>query len=125
LELDSTDELRPIWLDRLLDMGLVASTGRTQAVRYFVSPDLLKGSGLDEKTTLRRLEPHRLRALIVEDLARYAGSSSADVHRRTAPELALRTVRRALEDLVEQEQVRFQGDRRWRRYWLGPKGQLP
>jgi ATP-dependent DNA helicase RecG len=125
LELGSTDELRPVWLDRLLDVGLVASTGRTQAVRYFVSPDLLKGSGLDEKTTLRRLEPHRLRALIVEDLARYAGSSSADVHRRTAPELALRTVRRALEDLVEQEQVRYEGERRWRRYWLAPKGQLP
>lgn len=125
LELGSADELRPTWLDRLLEVGLVETTGRTQAMRYFVAPDLLKGSGLDVKTTLRRLEPHRLRALIVEDLARYAGSSSADVHRRTAPEVALRTVRRALEDLVEQQQVRYEGDRRWRRYWLASKGQLP
>ncbi|WP_348265563.1 hypothetical protein, partial [Salmonella enterica] len=72
------------------------------AKRYFVSPSLLKGAGLDGKTTLKRVEPHRLRALIVEDLALYPASSSADVQRRTAPELAQRTIRRALEELVEQ-----------------------
>jgi ATP-dependent DNA helicase RecG len=123
LELGGTDELRAAWLGRLLDWGLVESAGKTQATRYFVSPLLLKGEGLDGQTTLKRVEPHRLRALIVEDLARYAGSSSADVLRRTAPELAQRTIRRALEELVEQGQVRFEGDKRWRRYWLINKGQ--
>lgn len=123
LELSGTDELRAAWLGRLLDWGLVESAGKTQATRYFVSPLLLKGEGLDGLTTLKRVEPHRLRALIVEDLALYAGSSSSDVLRRTAPELAQRTIRRALEELVEQGQVRFEGDKRWRRYWLINKGQ--
>lgn len=122
LELGGTDELRAAWLGRLLDWGLVESAGKTQATRYFVSPMLLKGEGLEGKTTLKRVEPHRLRALIVEDLARYAGSSSSDVQRRTAPELAQRTIRRALEELVDQGQVRFEGDKRWRRYWLIDKG---
>ncbi len=123
LELDGTEELRAAWLGRLQDFGLVESSGKTQATRYFVSPDLLKGGGLDGQTTLKRVEPHRLRALIIEDLARYAGSSSSDVQRRTAPELTQRTIRRALEELVEQGQVRFEGDKRWRRYWLIDKGQ--
>nr|WP_297353900.1 ATP-binding protein [uncultured Caldimonas sp.] len=122
LELPGTEELRPTWLGRLLDLGLVQSTGRTQATRYFVNPEFLKGAGLDGKTTLKRMEPHRLRALIVEDLAMYPGSASSDVHRRAAPELALRTIRRALEELAATGQVRFEGDRRWRRYWLTPKG---
>lgn len=123
LELSGTDELRPAWLGRLLDLELVQSSGKTQAVRYFVNPAVLKGVGLDGQTTLQRMEPHRLRALIEEDLFRYPGSSSADVHRRTAPELAQRTIRRALEELIAQEKVRHEGDRRWRRYWLTAKGQ--
>lgn len=123
LELTNTDELRAAWLGRLLDLGLVQSSGKTQATRYFVNPLLLKGAGLDGLTTLKRVEPHRLRALIVEDLGMYPGSSSADVQRRTAPELAQRTIRRALEELVEQARVRFEGERRWRRYWLADNGQ--
>lgn len=122
LELSSTDELRGNgWMGRLLDLGVVQSKFRTQATRYFVTPALLQGAGLDEKTTLKRIEPHRLRALIVEDLARYAGSSSTDIHRRAAPELASRTIRRALEELITLGQVRFEGDKRWRRYWLTDK----
>lgn len=123
LELPNTDELRPSWLGRLLDWRLVQSTGKTMGVRYFVNPEILKGAGLDGKTTLSRMEPHRLRALVSEDLSRYPGSSSAEVHRRVAPELALRTIRRALEELLEQQAIRFEGNRRWRRYWLTDKGQ--
>ena len=124
LELDSTDDLHSGgWLGRLVDLELVHSAGRTQAMRYFVPPALLKGSGLDGTTTLKRIEPHRLRALIVEDLARYPGSSSTDIQRRTAPELVQKTIRRALEELVGLGQVRFEGEKRWRRYWLSGNGQ--
>jgi ATP-dependent DNA helicase RecG len=117
LELSGTDELRPTWLGRLLDLGLVQSTGRTQGTRYFVSPNFLKGAGLDHKTTLQRMEPHRLRALIVEDLTRYPGSASGDINRRVGPEVPYRTLKRALDTLVTGGQVRFEGDGRGRRYW--------
>lgn len=123
LELGSSDELVGAWLGRLPSLGLVMSTGRTQGVRYFVAPALLKDSGLDGKTTLRRMAPHRLRALIVEDLSDYPGSSATEVHRRTAPELAPRTVKRALDQLVAAGQVVHQGEKRWRRYRLIDKGQ--
>lgn len=123
LELDGVEDLRPMWLERLLDIGLVQSTGKTQGVRYFVNPELMKGMGLDGRTTLKRVSPHRLRALVLEDLGMYPASSSAEIHRRAAPELALRTIRRALEDLVLADLARFEGDRRWRRYWLTDKGQ--
>lgn len=121
LELDGSEALHGTWLGRLMVMGLVQSSGKTQAVRYFVEPALLKGVGLDGATTLKRIEPHRLRALIVEDLTRYPGSSSTEIQRRTAPELASRTIRRALEELIERGQARFEGDKRWRRYWLTDK----
>ena len=125
LELDTPDDVRAAWLGRLLELELVQSTGKTQATRYFVNPVVLKGQGLDGKTTLKRIEPYRLRALIEEDLSRYPGSSSSDVQRRACPELDLKVVKRALDGLAINGQVSHEGERRWRRYWLIDKGQMP
>jgi ATP-dependent DNA helicase RecG len=63
------------------------------------------------------MEPHRLRALIMEDLTRYPGSASGDINRRVGPEVPYRTLKRALDTLVTGGQVRFEGDGRGRRYW--------
>lgn len=123
LDLADTEELRSAWLGRLLELGLVQSSGRTQGTRYFAAPAVLKGSGLDEKTTLQRMEPHRLRALIEEDLRLYPLSSSGDIHRRVGSELTAKTVKRALDELVSGGVVAYQGEKRWRRYWLHDKGQ--
>ena len=118
LELDTPDDVRVTWLGRLLEFDLVQSSGKTQATRYFVNPVVLKGQGLDAKTTLKRIEPHRLRALITEDLSRYPGSSSSEVQRRACPELDLKAVKRALDILTSDNLVRHEGERRWRRYWV-------
>lgn len=118
LELAHAEELQSAWLGRLLSLGLVQSTGKTQATRYFVAPSLLKGSGLDGKTTLKRMEPHRLRALIVEDLARYPDSSSGDINRRVGPEVPYRSLKRALDELAECGQIQYAGQMRGRRYRL-------
>ncbi|WP_295372290.1 ATP-binding protein [uncultured Pseudacidovorax sp.] len=118
LELAHADELQSAWLGRLLSLGLVQSSGKTQATRYFVAPALLKGSGLDGKTTLRRMEPHRLRALIVEDLARYPDSSSGDINRRVGPEVPYRSLKRALDELTAKGQIQHEGLARGRRYRL-------
>jgi ATP-dependent DNA helicase RecG len=115
LSLDDPSELRH-WMGRLLDLGLIRQTGRTRATRYFVPPRLLRASGLDLKTTLQRVEPHRLRALILEDLERYPKSSSTDIHKRIGAEIPFRTFRRALIQLVEKGHVTAVGERRWRRY---------
>lgn len=116
LELEEGDSLKS-WLGRLPEVGLLKTAGRTHGLRYFVDPVLLRGSGLDHKTTLVRIEPHRLDALVREDLGRYPGSSSSDIKRRVAPELRIGTLRKALERLESKGQARHEGERRWRRYW--------
>lgn len=117
LETDGGAEL-VVWLGRLLQISLVLTAGKTSGMRYFVAPDSLRGAQLDHKTTLCRIAPHRLQALILEDLARYPASSSADVNRRIGVEISSKTVKRALDDLVEAKQVSHAGERRWRRYSL-------
>ncbi|MBK9386259.1 MAG: putative DNA binding domain-containing protein [Planctomycetes bacterium] len=109
---------RQTWLGRLLDWGLVEQSGRTKGVRYFVPPRLLRAAGLDRKTTLARVPPHRLRALLIEDLAQFPDSSASDIHRRVGSEIPMRTFRRALDSLVVAGAVAAIGKTRWRRYRL-------
>jgi ATP-dependent DNA helicase RecG len=122
LELVDPSALRP-WLGRLLELGLIEQTGRTKATRYFVPPTLLRAAGLDKRTTLSRVQPHRLRALILEDLERFPGSGRADIHRRIGQEIHTKTLARALEALLKEGQIVAIGERRWRTYQLAlPKG---
>ena len=118
LEADGGDDLS-VWLGRLVSTGLVLTTGKTSGMRYFVAPDWLRGAKLDRKTTLSRITPHRLHALILEDLARYPESSSADINRRIGVEISAKTVKRALDNLLNTNEVVYSGERRWRRYRLG------
>jgi ATP-dependent DNA helicase RecG len=116
LELPSVEALQP-WLRRLLDWHLVHSAGRTQATRYFVDPGLLRSLKFTGETTLKRIEPHRLAALVLEDLQRYPESAISDIHKRVGGEIHPKQVKRALEELIERGAVRFEGNYRWRRYW--------
>lgn len=111
------EALQP-WLSRLLDWHIVQSTGRTQATRYFVDPSLLRNLNFAGGTTLKRIEPHRLAALILEDLGRYPQSAIGEIRQRIGGEIHPKQVKRALDALIDKNEVRFEGDRRWRRYRL-------
>ncbi len=108
------------WIGRLPDFGLISQAGRTKGTRYFVPPELLRMAGFDVVTTLVRVQPHRLRALIIEDLERFPDSGRADINRRIGLEIQGKAVSRSLETLVKAGVVITKGDRRWRTYRLRP-----
>ena len=114
------------WIDRLVEVGLVEQAGRGKATRYHVPPGLLRQAGLDGKTTLARVQPHRLRALILEDLERYPASGRIEIHRRIGPEIHEKSVMRVLNALVADGVVEATGVRRWRTYRVrASHGQRP
>ncbi len=115
LALDDARQLRS-WVARLCDIGLVEQAGRTRPTRYFVPPAILRSAGLDLKTTLSRVQPHRLRALILEDLQRFPDSGRHDIHRRIGSEIHEKAVSRMLTELVAEGVVVAEGERRWRKY---------
>lgn len=121
LELEDPRALRT-WIGRLIEVELLQLAGRTRGTRYFVAPGLLREVGLDGPTTLRRVEPHRLRALILEDLRLYPDSSRVEIHRRIGSEIHPKTLTRALDALMREERVEATGERRWRRYRLRSNG---
>lgn len=117
LELPTVEMLQP-WLKRLLDWQLVQSAGRTQATRYYVDPALLRNLDFVGGTTLKRIEPHRLLALIVEDVGRYPQSRIGDIHQRIGLEIPRSRIRRAIEQLVKDSKLQQEGVRSGTRYRL-------
>jgi ATP-dependent DNA helicase RecG len=117
LELSTVDALNP-WISRLLNWGLVQSSGRTQATRYFVDPDVLRRLEFTTPTSLKRIEPHRLQALVVEDLHRYPGSAIGEINKRIGEEITHKQIKKILDGLCADGQVEHSGERRWRKYGL-------
>lgn len=105
------------WIGRLLEWDMVQQVGRTQGTRYFINPDLLDRMDFPGRTTLARIESHRLRALILEDLERHPGSSTSKIRERIGDEIPVYDIRRQLKVLREQGEVLFEGQKRGRRYW--------
>ena len=116
LDLSGKDVVKS-WLGRLEKFGLVQSSGKTQGKRYFLDPVLLRDANINLATTLTRIEPHRLEALIVEDLKRYPESAISEIRSRIAPEIKQGRIKNRLDDLILQGQVRKEGEKRWTRYW--------
>ena len=115
---EDVDELRP-WLGRLQELGLVKNVGRTKATRYFVAPEVMRDLALPAtSTTLGRIEPHRLQALVLEDLRRYPESAIGEINNRVGPESKGKQLKRAIDALVVAGQVAHVGEKRWRRYRL-------
>ena len=115
LSLPDVDALKP-WFGRLRELGLLDARDRTRGTRYFVPPAVLEQLEFSAPTTLARIEPHRLEALIFEDLTRYPNSRIGEVHGRIGPEIPRPLVERALRLLRENGRVTHEGERKGRRY---------
>ena len=81
---------------------------------------MLRNLQFPRETTLKRIEPHRLAALVLVDLERYPKSAIGAIHQRIGGEIHPKQVKRTLEELTAKGSVRFEGDKRWRRYWAVP-----
>ena len=117
LELDAVDALQA-WIKRLMNIELVRSAGKTQATRYFVDPSMLKSLDFVGTTTLQRIEPHRLMALLMEDIKRYPASAIGDIHERVGLEIPRSRIRRSMQQLVQEGRIVAAGQRKGTRYSL-------
>ncbi len=111
LELSRAEDLKH-WLGRLKDWGVVNSRGKTKATEYFVEPEVLRTLEFQGETTLKGIERHRLRELILRDLEIYRKASISELHGRIGKEIPRRKVRRELAELVAAKGIGSQGVKR-------------
>lgn len=122
LDVKATEALRS-WLERLVEWKVVRTKGRTKGMQYFVEPELLRKLNFKGATTLKTIEKHRLRELVLRDLGIYKESSAPQILQRIGPEIGRSRLRRALNDLISEGAVVPKGDRRGRRYLLAKEGE--
>jgi len=118
LELAGVEELKP-WLDRLLEFGIVDKSGRTRGTKYFVKPSVMESLDMPTQTDLARIEPHRLRELVIEDLQRHPGSSIGQIRKRIGTEIDQKKVKRAIDVLIKEGRLSYHGEKKGRKYHLG------
>lgn len=121
LELPSAEALQP-WLKRPLDWGIVQTRGRTQATRYFITPELLQALDFIGGTSLKRIEPYRLLALIEEDVGHYPRSRIGQIHERVGIEIPRSRIKRSIAQLVDEGRLVSEGVGSGTRYRLPSLG---
>ena len=110
--------LRP-WLRPLIEFGVVETNdAKTRGVEYRVTPQLLRDSDFKGKTTLKRIEPHRLRELILEDLKLYGPTSIRNINLRIGEEIPHKTIQRMLKNLIKSGLVASSGATLGMKYFL-------
>lgn len=109
------------WVGRLVDWNIVQTQGTRKGTEYVINPEVFAAADLQVKPTLKTIEPHRLRALLVEDLRAYPDSSLAEMHKRLGEELAAHLLRRQLLQMTRAGMVAASGANRNRRYSLVAK----
>ena len=115
LELSRADDLKH-WIGRLKDCGVVNMRGKTKATEYFIEATVLRTLDFKGDTTLRGIERHRLRELILRDLEIYRKASISQIHGRIGKEIPRRKLQHELKLLVLEGEIIQEGTRRYTVY---------
>lgn len=106
------------WVGRLLDLNVLLSKGKTKGTLYYVNPDFIRTTDFVERTNLKRIEPHRLQELIYEDLKNYPNSAISAINNRIGNEINQRTLKAKLDEMIANELLRKEGERKGTRYFI-------
>lgn len=119
LQLTNDERLRD-WISKLIDRKIIVSEGKTKGVMYQVNPKLLGSIDHNLKPSLKTMEEHKVKALILEDLRVHPKSKSSDVHRRL-DDLDVAYVRKVIYKLRDEGQIEGEGARKNCTYSLANK----
>ncbi|HAO06327.1 MAG TPA: hypothetical protein DCQ50_04890 [Chryseobacterium sp.] len=116
LQLTDVDRLRS-YVSKLIDKAILISRGIRKGTEYLINPTLIANARLNIKTTLKVIEPHRLKALIEEDIRLNPYSKIVDIHKRL-PDVFIKDVRKIVYLLVEKGILEHSGGKTYRTYSL-------
>lgn len=116
LQLQSGDTLVS-YVGKLVDEKIVAFTGRGKGTQYFISPNVVANSKTNVVTSLKTIEPYRLRALILEDLRFHPDSRWSDVANRL-PDVDADELQRTIRKMALNGDILSTASRKYRRYRL-------
>ena len=107
------------YVDNLIDLGIVITRGIKKGNEFLINPKIIANSKANIKTSLKTIEPHRLRALIEEDLRLHPNSMRREIQSRL-PDVNEKDLKKYLYEMVKNGKINFEGGRAYRFYNLNP-----
>jgi ATP-dependent DNA helicase RecG len=114
LQLTEQDRLRS-YVEPLLINDIINSKGVGKGTKYEISPLFLNKSKFQSPTTLKTIEPYRLKALILEDLRFYPNSSIAEIANRL-PDVEYNDLEKMVRKMAQEGEIVPIGGRKYRKY---------
>lgn len=119
LQLNNDERLRD-WIGKLIDRKIIVAEGKTKGVLYQVNPKLLASLEHNLKPSLKTMEEHKVKALIIEDLKVHPKSKSSDIHSRL-DDLNISYIRKIIYGLRDEGAIIAEGARKNSTYSLANK----
>ena len=116
LQLSDEDRLRS-YIGNLLKDEIIIKDGRGKGTFYKVNPKLRINSKENKRTTLKTIEPYRLKALILEDLKAHPMSMMEDIARRL-PDVDFVDLQNMVRRMASSNEIQHDISRRYRKYYL-------
>ncbi|MDO8447087.1 MAG: ATP-binding protein [Deltaproteobacteria bacterium] len=117
LQLTDEDRLRT-WVYKLTEKGIIISRGSKKGTAYLVNPKLLSSAKLNVKPTLKTIETHTLKALIIEDLKINPNSSVTQIFEHLRKEVPREDVQKAVYALYKEGSIDKKGAKAKTVYFL-------
>ena len=116
LQLLETDRIRS-YVDVLCSKNVVLSRGRGKGTKYYVNPEIISNSKANIITTLKTIEPYRLKELIRQDLNFHPRSLVTEMSVRL-PDISFIELQKYVRKMATDGEIVYEGGRKYRRYSL-------
>lgn len=116
LQLQEADRLRS-YVDILCSKGVILTRGRGRGTKYYVNPVVFSNSKANIQTTLKTIEPYRLKELILQDLKYHPSSLVSEISERL-PDVPFKELQRKVRRMATDGELAFSGGRKYRKYHL-------
>lgn len=116
LQLPESDRLRS-YVDLLCSKNIVQTRGRGKGTKYFVNPVIITNSKANIQTTLKTIEPYRLKELIRQDLRYHPKSLVSEMSVRL-PDIPFSELQKKVRKMAIDGELVYEGGRKYRRYSL-------
>lgn len=116
LQLTEEERLRS-YTARLVKQEILITRGVKKSNEFLVNPKLIANSKVNIKTSLKTIEPYRLRALIEEDVRNHPDSSMKSIVQRL-PDVDAKDIKKNVYQLVKKGVFRANGGKKNKTYSL-------
>lgn len=116
LQLSQDERLRS-YTSNLVEMGIVITRGVKKGNTFLVNPKIITNSKSNIKTSLKTVEPHRLKALIEEDLRLHPNSKSSEIQSRLV-DISIEEIRKYLRSMEAKGTICSMNSRKYKSYYL-------